>query len=263
MFGLEWGCMEKTLRETLAVGLAAARRLSEGAAQLLWPHVCEVCRKGILPADSGLCSCCWQEISKAVAADYCRRCGREVSPFGIVEGRCGFCRDLSFAYDGIVRVGCYENAFRSLILALKFSERTEWAAYLGSMLREAVGASGFSSQVDMVVPVPLHWRRRVVRGFNQSLLLAKKMGLSDTEVQTDLVRMRYTEQQWDLTPAQRRRNVRGAFAVRRGHPFEGKTVLLVDDITTSGATLEECAKVLKQAGAEKVFAAVLATAYRD
>jgi ComF family protein len=170
---------------------------------------------------------------------------------------------MSFAYDGLARVGSYENAFRSLILALKFNERTERADYLGSLLRQAVMASGFAAQIQMVVPVPLHWRRRLVRGFNQSLLLAKRMRLADARIETDLVRIRNTEQQWDLTPAQRRRNVRGAFAVRKGHPFADKTILLVDDITTSGATIQECAKTIKAAGAAKVYAAVLATAYKD
>jgi predicted amidophosphoribosyltransferase len=78
-----------------------------------------------------------------------------------------------------------------------------------------------------------------------------------------LVRVRHTKQQWDLNSAQRRRNVKGAFGVRKGHLFEDKTVALIDDITTSGATLAECAKTLKQAGARKVIASVLAAACHD
>ena len=102
------------------------------------------------------------------------------------------------------------------------------------------------------------------RGFNQSHLLAKNLKLPQIPVSTDLVRIRHTQHQWDLNSAQRKRNVKGAFAVRRGHPFMGKSVALVDDITTSGATLEECAKTLKQAaGAKKVVSVVLATAYHD
>ena len=84
-----------------------------------------------------------------------------------------------------------------------------------------------------------------------------------SRISTDLVRIRNTQQQWDLTHPQRRRNVKGAFAVRKGHPFNEKTVLLVDDISTSGATLNECAKTLKAAGAKKVYTAVLATAFHD
>lgn len=252
--------MWKTLRETF---VSKAADSLEGALHVLWPSQCAVCKETIAGAKEKLCPGCWQDFSKAISEDYCRRCGRQVSPFGIVQGRCGYCRELSFPYDGIVRVGGYEKAIRSLILSLKFSEMTEWADYLASLLREAVLAGGFASQIQVVVPVPLHWLRRLKRGFNQSYLLAKKMRLPNAALHTDIVRLRNTEQQWELTQAQRRRNVKGAFAVRRGHPFADKTVLLVDDITTSGATLEECAKVLKEAGAAKVYAAVLATAYRD
>jgi ComF family protein len=150
-----------------------------------------------------------------------------------------------------------------MILSLKFSEKTEWVVPLSTMLRQAITVVRQSDQIDILVPVPLHWRRRIKRGFNQSLLLAKNLKLPQIAISTDLVRIRHTKQQWDLTGPQRRRNVRGAFAVRKGHPFTGKTIALVDDITTSGATLAECAKTLKSAGAQKVIAVVLATAHHD
>ncbi len=233
------------------------------ASHLFWPGRCLVCQNNINPDDEGLCVDCWQNLSKSVASDYCRSCGREVSAFGIVNGRCGFCQDKHFHYDGIVRAGLYETTFRSLILAFKFSEKTELLARLAAMLKQTVTAGGFYDEIEMVVPVPLHWRRKLWRGYNQSYLLAKQIKLKDKAVSTDLVRIRNTQQQWDLTPPQRRRNVKGAFAVRKGHPFIGKTILLVDDISTSGATLNECAKMLKAAGAKKVYTAVLATAFHD
>jgi ComF family protein len=242
---------------------AAACGLCRHAAHLFWPSQCLVCRSTIHPDDAGLCSVCWQHLAKAVASDYCRRCGREVSPFGIVDGRCGGCRDEICHYDGIARVGVYESTLRSLILAFKFSEQTELASRLSAMLRQTLSATLFYRYIEIVVPVPLHWRRRLRRGYNQSYLLARQVGPADTHITTDLVRIRHTQQQWDLSPAQRRRNVKGAFAVRKGHPFTDKTVLLVDDISTSGATLNECAKTLKQAGAKAVYTAVLATAFHD
>ena len=160
-------------------------------------------------------------------------------------------------------MGQYESTLRTMILSLKFSERTEWAIALSTMMRDALLASGMHAAFDYFVPVPLHWRRRIERGFNQSHLLAQKLKLPHVRISTDLVRIRNTKQQWDLKPPQRRRNVRGAFAVRKNHPFDGGTIALVDDITTSGATLEECAKTLKRAGAQKVISVVLATAYHD
>lgn len=238
--------------------------LGQAAGHFLWPGRCPVCRASILPTDEGLCQSCWQDLSKAVAADYCRRCGRDVSPYGIVQGRCGNCQNLEIEYDGIIRVGCYESTLRTMILSLKFAEKTEWVIPLATMLRQAVTAVRVPEQIDMLVPVPLHWRRRIKRGFNQSHLLAKKLKLPQVPVSTDLVRIRHTQQQWDLNSTQRQRNVKGAFAVRKGHPFTGKTIGLLDDITTSGATLTECSKTLKQqGGAQKVIAITLATAYHD
>ena len=233
------------------------------SAHLFWPGCCLVCDSSIHPADEGLCMDCWQQLSASVASDYCRRCGRDVSPYGIVDGTCGGCREKHYHYDGIVRVGVYESTLRSLILAFKFSEKTELAPRLAEMLRQALSASRLYEMIEVIVPVPLHWRRKIYRGYNQSWLLAKKVRDEEQHLSTDLVRVRNTEQQWDLTPAQRRRNVKGAFAVRKGHPFKDRNILLIDDITTSGATLNECAKTLKAAGAENVYAAVLATAFHD
>lgn len=237
--------------------------LGQAGGHFLWPGRCLSCAACILPADEGLCRRCWEDLSRAVSADYCRRCGRDVSPYGIVAGRCGHCQDETYQYDGVVRVGSYESTLRAMILSLKFSEKTEWASPLSSMMRDALLASGLHAAFDYFVPVPLHWRRRLRRGFNQSHLLAKGLGLPSVRISTDLVRIRNTVQQWDLKPQQRRRNVKGAFAVRKDHPFDGKTIALVDDITTSGATLEECAKTLKQAGACRVDAVVVATACHD
>ncbi len=233
------------------------------ASHLLWPGQCLACDSSIHPADDGLCMDCWQQLSAAVGGDYCRRCGREVSPYGIVDGFCGGCRDKQYQYDGIARVGIYESTLRSLILAFKFNEKTELVPRLAQMLKQTLAVSHIYQSADVIVPVPLHWRRKIKRGYNQAHLLARHIKSPEKRLSTDLVRVRNTEQQWDLTPAQRRRNVKGAFAVRKGHPFADKTVLLIDDITTSGATLNECAKALKAAGAQTVFAAVLATAFHD
>ena len=243
--------------------LSVFSRFAQSASHLFWPGRCLVCQHTIHPDEDDLCTACWTELSKSVATDYCRRCGRDVSPFGIVNGRCGGCQDKELAFDGIVRAGLYESTLRSLILSFKFSEKTELLTQLSTILKQAVVAGGFYDQVETVVPVPLHWRRQIGRGYNQSHLLAKHIAPNDSCISTDLVRIRNTAQQWDLTPAQRRRNVKGAFAVRNGHPFTGKTILLVDDISTSGATLSECAKTLKAAGAQKVYTAILATAFYD
>ena len=234
-----------------------------GLDHLLFPPHCILCQTPVCREDDGLCRTCWQELARNVAADYCRRCGRSASPFAIVNNRCGACQDEEFAFDGTIRAGVYETSLRSLILAFKFHQRTEYAPRLSRMMKDALAVSGVARSIDCFVPVPLHWRRRLERGYNQALCLSRGVCTPPASVSTDLVRTRYTRRQWSLTETQRRTNVKNAFAVRRGHPFGGKTVCLVDDITTSGATLNECAKALKAAGAASVFALVAAVANSD
>jgi ComF family protein len=132
---------------------------------------------------------------------------------------------------------------------------------LGFLANSSLQGSSFFNEIEFFVPVPLHWTRRLFRGYNQSLVLTKKLEHPTAKINTELVRIRRTKPQPAMIsePA-RARNVAGAFAVRRGHRFAGRSVCLVDDIKTSGATLNECAKTLKEAGASKVFALVLAVA---
>jgi ComF family protein len=146
-----------------------------------------------------------------------------------------------------------------MILAFKNSQ-TELDSTLGFLANSALQGSGFTDDIEFFVPVPLHWMRRLVRGYNQSLVLAKKLKHPKAEINTDLVRIRYTEKQVSMSFSERAANVAGAFAVRKGHSFAGRKVCLVDDIKTTGATLNECAKTLKEAGTSKVYALVLAVA---
>jgi ComF family protein len=147
-----------------------------------------------------------------------------------------------------------------LIIRFKLADRTGLLKPLVNLAQNAVKRANFSEKIDFVVPVPLHWRKRFKRGFNQSALIAKELKFSDGVLNTDLVRIRHTEEQSLLSAHARLKNIKGAFAVRKNHNLTGKNICLVDDIKTTGATLNECAKVLKEAGAGKVFAFVLAVA---
>jgi ComF family protein len=147
-----------------------------------------------------------------------------------------------------------------MILLFK-NDKTELHTMLSFLARSALEGSGFYEGVDFFVPVPLHWMRKLRRGYNQSQLVAKSLKHPQAKVNTDLVRVRYTKAQPVMASEfQRAKNVAGAFAVRRGHTFAGRNICLVDDIKTTGATLNECARTLKEAGAAKVFALVLAVA---
>ena len=179
----------------------------------------------------------------------------------MLQGTCPDCQGKEIHFDQIARSGVYSEALRKMILAFKSAGRTELDAVLGFLAGSALQGSDFCNDIDFFVPVPLHWWRRLVRGYNQSHIIAGKLKRPEAKINTDLVRIRHTRLQPTMaSPAARAKNVAGAFAVRYGHKFTGKNICLIDDIKTTGATLNECAKTLKQAGAAKVFALVLAVA---
>jgi ComF family protein len=230
-----------------------------GLGHLLWPGVCVNCDSNLAETASALCSDCWSQLAAVCTPDYCRRCGRDVSKYGIYDDSCPNCQSEEINFDGIARAGIYDDVLRNIILAFKHG-KTELDLVLAGLINSALQVSGFSGEIDMFVPVPLHWRRRLTRGYNQSHILTKKL-THPAKISTDLVRIRYTKYQPDmLTPAGRAKNVAGAFAVRYKHPFAGRRICLVYYVKTTGATLNECARTLKEAGAVRVFALVLAVA---
>jgi len=238
----------------------------QGLNQLFWPPVCINCSESICETDNNLCQNCWDELLSCTGADYCPSCGRDASRYGLLDNTCPDCQGKEIHFDAIARGGVYKvgEALQRMIIAFK-KGRTELDSTLGFLANSALQASSFFNDIELFVPVPLHWSRRLVRGYNQSQLLVRKLEHPTAKISTDLVRIRRTKFQTSFDDsraweAKRAANVAGAFAVRYGHNFAGRKVCLVDDIKTSGATLNECAKTLKQAGASKVFAMVLAVA---
>lgn len=232
----------------------------QGLNQLLWPAVCINCSESICETDKNLCKDCWDELLSCTGGDYCPRCGKDASKYAIVEGTCPDCQGKEFYFDRIARSGFYAQSLQQMILSFK-SGKTELDLTLGFLANAALQGSSFYNDIELLVPVPLHWSRRLFRGYNQALILAERLKHPTAKINTDLVRIRRTKSQPAMaSPAARVRNVAGAFAVRKEHNFVGKNVCLIDDIKTTGATLNECAKTLKQAGASKVFALVLAVA---
>ena len=154
------------------------------------------------------------------------------------------------AIDRARAIGGYDGALRSILHAFKYDGRRSLADPLGAMMRQR-GADVLSGAA-CVVPVPLHPSRRRHRGFNQAADLARTLRLPMIDA---LRRVRATPTQTDLPAAQRHRNVRGAFALTRaGRTIHGLVVVVVDDVSTTGATLEACARTLKEAGAVEVRA---------
>jgi ComF family protein len=175
------------------------------------------------------------------------------------SGRCALCRLGLNGFDQVYSFGAYEGVLRKLIHVFKFEGVRTLQRPLGSLLARALPRE---SSFDAIVPMPLHWRRRWQRGFNQSELLAREIGRKwGVPVFALVRRKRATAPQAGLTSAQRRKNVQGAFEVRKGQRLKGIRILLIDDVLTTGATASACARALKRAGAAQVT--FLALARRD
>ncbi len=173
-----------------------------------------------------------------------------------LEGRCALCRAGARGFDAAYCFGFYEGALRELIHLLKYDGMKPLAGTLAEYLSRALP---LDERFDAVVPMPLHWRRRFQRGFNQAEALAKDVARRRRIPLLKAVRrIRATRTQTGLTNARRRENVSGAFRAGRGRPLEGLRILLVDDVMTTGATGSACASALKRAGAKSVTLLTLA-----
>lgn len=237
-----------------------AGKLLKGLTGLVYHKYCRICDCLISQDDEYFCSDCWQGLNGCIVDSYCNRCGKEINAYAKLPAGCPDCQERTFHFDSIACMGVYQEPLRSLIINFKLADKTNLLRPIADLTRGAIQRANFPEPIDFVVPVPLHWRRRFKRGFNQSTLIARSFSLPNAKFNTDLVRVRYTPRQAGLTHTERKKNIRGAFAVRKYHNFSGKNICIVDDIKTSGATLNECAGVLKDAGANKVFAFVLAVA---
>ncbi len=231
-----------------------------GLHYLLWPGSCFNCHLSIPETDYPLCRRCWDDLLLCTGGDYCPQCGRDASPYSLVEGRCGTCLGQDFWFDGIARCGAYDKVLREMILYFK-NGQTEFEKILGSLCIDALQGCSFQREIDFFVPVPLHWTRRLARGYNQAAILAGYLAGGKARRIHVLRRTRRTRAQTAVRSwTARHKNVKDAFVCRTTRHVHQATVCLVDDIKTSGATLNECARVLKLAGASKVYALVLAVA---
>lgn len=240
-----------------------ARRAGHAVLDALFPPRCISCRTAVSSA-GGLCAACWSKISFIEGA-VCHACGMpfEVDPGG--ETLCAACLAYPPAFDRARCVMRYDEASRGLILALKWADRLDLAPGFARWLDRSGRA--LLDECDLIVPVPLHRVRLWQRRYNQAALLAQNLSRANAIAYDPflLTRTRHTPSQGDMTSAKaRRRNVRGAFAVpdARKHRLTGKSVLLVDDVFTTGATLNACAKALKAAGASRVNVLALARVVR-
>jgi ComF family protein len=167
---------------------------------------------------------------------------------------------VALGFDAAARLGPYDGRLREAVIRMKSSAGEGLAEMMGRVFKEAVCPRLRTEGVGLVVPVPLHWRRRWERGHNQSESLGRELagGLGVGFSARVLRRVRHTPQQVQPSASARRENVKGAFRAGSGASLAGRTVLLVDDVMTTGSTAGEAARTLRRAGAERVIVAILA-----
>jgi len=233
----------------------AARGFCRAALDVALPPLCAVCREPV--EGSGLCPTCWSKLS-FITRPYCERLG---IPFQYDPGPGVLSMEAIAAPPAYNRARAavrFDEISRALVHALKYSDRLDLAPMMGRW----VGHAGreLLAEADALVPVPLHWRRQWARRFNQSAMLAAAVS-AETGVPIAagaLKRVKATVQQVGLSRTERASNIQGAFKVPEKAAVAGRRLVLIDDVLTSGATVDGCARALNRAGAANVDVLVFA-----
>ncbi len=241
-------------------GLTFLWSLLSAIDQLIFPSSCLECG-GALPGRPQILFCdnCMNAI-KFIRSPICSVCGRPFAAEEQPEHLCHTCLTRPYHFDRARAITFYHGPILEAIHKFKFGKKLLFAQTLARLGIEErpYDLDGF----DLFVPVPLHVRRLRERGFNQALLLLKEWaGKEKKKIDfTSLIRHRYTEPQTNLKHRERRKNIKGAFTVKRPEKIRDRSILLCDDVFTTGATVNECARVLKEAGAREVSVLTLARA---
>jgi ComF family protein len=227
-------------------------RLADNLFDFVYPPLCVTCDGELRKGEKYICSNCWNNFERVVKTEIIIQ---SIEAKFIIDD----------TLDKIESVFLFERdaRIRKAIHLLKYAHAVSIAENLGMFIAEAVIGDKRFSNVDYIVPVPLHRARLRERGYNQSELISRAVGREiGVPVANSLVRIRYTETQTKLDSARRALNVRGAFSVNKNYKnsINGKSYLLIDDVITTGATIRECANVLKNYGAKSVYAASAAIA---
>lgn len=256
--------------------MGGAGLLRRGMADLVFPPSCVSCdaelnEEAMSTSDLSLCQRCMEQMAM-FSGPTCARCGGPVPFAESVEGEglprvrtsggCYRCRGRKMWFDETVSLGLYDGRLRQLVLRMKQATGDSLSLAMGRLLWHVRGERLAALRADVVAPIPLHWRRRIMHRTNSAAVLAEVLSarLGVPLAERLVRRSRYTLRQFDLNPPKRWENVRKAFAVRAGYHLKDAHVLLVDDILTTGATCSEAARALRSAGAARVTVVVVARA---
>lgn len=252
------------LGDALRSQLEGAR---EALASVLFPAPCRICGRSLDTAGAvPFCRACADSLQRTLQEPLCHRCGRPIVSDAVTESAsqplCHFCRGYEYAFDLARSFGAYTPNMARAILLLKYANVAPLGGWFARRLAELVIAQPDMFQADILVPVPLDEGRRRERGYNQAELIAKPLArlLRIPFRSCLLVRTRPRPNQIRLTRRERWETVRGAYATHKTAQVDKLRVLLLDDVFTTGATLDACSKALKGAGAARVVSLTVARA---
>ncbi len=235
---MKWGMVASQLKQTFL--------------EWMYPNRCPFCQELLEEEWSECCNLCYNRLTQ-LTESYCSRCGK---PIEAEESQCYDCDRLTHAYKQGRSLYLYEATIKHSLLGLKFQGRTWIGLKFGNMMRDFYSEQNLWI-VDAIIPVPLHFIRYLGRGYNQAEILARPMADAfGIPVYTNvLYRLRYTKPQKFLDDEERQKNMCDAFRIpsRRQSVIRGKRILLIDDIYTTGATIDACARTLQENGAAEVY----------
>ena len=227
---------------------------------VFFPNTCYGCKRDLSWKEQGwLCPSC-QKALQQVGPLYCQRCGKPLPDGGAHCYQCRGSKAKQFKCKIIRSALVFGPQVRELVHHFKYADQPYLAAYLAQYMDQSFEKYTELSEAELLIPVPLHKKKQSHRGYNQSELLARELAKTRTMAldTTCLIRSRNTPSQTEFGREGRLANMSGAFTCVNASAVKGKVVLLIDDVATTGATLEGCAQALKEAGAKKVMAYTLA-----
>lgn len=257
------------LRQRLWQAIRPLGPLRRAVLQFVFPASCPLCHADVADhADHPqchaiapmLCGQCLSDVHEP-RANRCRKCGLPIGPHLPSDNGCPRCRSQKFRFQQVIRFGLYDDTLRQACIRAKATTQFPLAAALANLLWLSERTDLEAAQIDLVAPVPRHWTRRLLRPHHAAETIARVLAWRMKKpLHRNLLRkVRLTPDQSDLSATQRRLNLKGAFVVQpRTRLYANKTVLLVDDILTTGSTANECARTLLHAGAKQVIVAVIA-----
>lgn len=240
------------------------RYLVTGLADLVFPPTCHHCFEGATTGSGisqPLCDTCYKLLVQLLGS-HCPRCAAVYPNIHPAAMNCPHCQREDYAFTQTIAWGNYDSILREIILQMKDQSNESLAYQMGALFADQCRDKFNTLTFDAILPVPLHWTRRLWRGYNQAESLAQAIArtLSKPCYSHWLWRRLQTPKQTKVTPHQRRKNLKKAMAARIPKQFQGQRILLIDDVLTTGATADACARALLAAGAGNVTVAVLARA---